>query len=135
MRKAREEKERKQAMIERGIPKAKPLKPQQIAEQEAIKKMLIEKKGMVKSQMMTMNILNNQPNHERNEDEFGDDELKYKSRGQVDYMGNTEGNQVDSDEGGNMPLLPPNYLNEHIEEEGGPMSLTIVTKEHEEQQQ
>ena len=45
MQKAREEKQRKAAMFERGIPQSKPLSSAQIAEQEATRLMILEKKN------------------------------------------------------------------------------------------
>jgi hypothetical protein len=46
LKKARDEKQRKNAILERGIPKAKPLTQAQIDDYEAVKQMLVEKKGV-----------------------------------------------------------------------------------------
>jgi hypothetical protein len=57
LKRAREEKQRKDKMLKRGIPAPKPLTAQQKAEQEAARQMVLEKKGMQRSQIATHRIL------------------------------------------------------------------------------
>jgi hypothetical protein len=54
LKRAREERERKQAMFERGVPQAKPLTQAQIEEQQAIKQMLLEKKEAQQKSQTTL---------------------------------------------------------------------------------
>mmetsp|Transcript_12309 Transcript_12309/g.19097 ORF Transcript_12309/g.19097 Transcript_12309/m.19097 type:complete len:138 (+) Transcript_12309:3421-3834(+) len=81
--------------------------------------------------------------HERSQAQHMDEEeetpevSKFKARGHaMDYQETEEHLNIEtSEEGVQLGMLPPTYNNEHMEEEGGPMSLTIVTREHELQQQ
>ena len=57
MRVAREEKERKNNMFERGVPKPQPLTEAQIAEKEAIKEITYNQRGVPKSQLATKGAL------------------------------------------------------------------------------
>lgn len=81
MKKAREEAERKKAFLERGIPASKPLKPSQIAEQEALRQLVQERKEQQRSQLAAKSIFSSStPQTLPSETET----RKFKARGQAE---------------------------------------------------
>ena len=116
-------------MFERGIPKAKPLTQQQIAEQEQIKKMLQERKLEAQQQR---NQLDNS-NFELKGTNQGSYDFKYKSRGQVDEEEDEDDQQpTDLQLNNKLDVINTRYDDQNAQgyqEEDGPMSLTIVTRD------